>query len=124
MKKIVLSSILAVISMSSFAQSASSLPLSAFSSEILKNTEALAPAPIENSDYVVFANSIAGPREVLKSNNCQTVVSYLRPLVGSSPRMIMDGGYFVQVNQKYILRSSDYSLFVWMEKCEKLVNIK
>lgn len=120
MKKIILSFILSVISVGSFAQSVGSLPLSAFSSDILKNTKSLAPAPVEDSEYVVFANSIAGPREVLKSNNCQTVVSYLRPLVGTTPRMIMDGGYFVQVNKTQILQSNDFSLFVWMEKCEQL----
>ncbi len=120
MKKIILSFILSVISVSSFAQSVGSLPLSAFSSDILKNTKSLAPAPVEDSEYVVFANSIAGPKEVLRSNNCQTVVSYLRPLVGTTPRMIMDSGYFVQVNKTQILQSNDFSLFVWMEKCEQL----
>lgn len=118
MKKFILMSILSMLSMTSFAQSVGSLPLSAFSSDIVKTTEILAPAPIEASEFTVFANSIAGPREVFKTNNCQEVVSYLRPLIGDKPRMIMDGGYFVQVNKKQMLRSSDFSLFVWMEKCE------
>lgn len=122
MKKFILASVLSMISMYSFSASVETLPLAAFSPDIMKATESLAPAPVENSEFIVFANSIAGPKEVLRSDNCHAVVTYLRPLVGNKPRIVMDGGYIVQINKKQIVNSGDYSLFAWMEKCEKSAN--
>lgn len=73
----------------------------------------------------MFANSIAGPREVLKSNNCQNRGFLFTSSSWLITKNDMDGGYFVQVNQKYILISLLITayLFGW-KKCVKVSQYK
>lgn len=80
--------------------------------------------PLENIEVQVFAESIAGPVKSFESNSCLKTVEYLKPRISEKPQLIMDGGYTVYINKKFVLQSSNDTLYSWMNRCISLSNIK
>jgi len=105
------------------------LAVSAFSDKSMKETIAQLSeqAPIENINIVVYAGNIAGPIKSLETTSCLKAVEYLKPRVGDKPMLIMDGGYtahIYQKNRQFVVKSSDDSLFSWMNRCVDKFELK
>lgn len=114
-----------------YAVSPAELPLSVstLSDKSMKDaiSQLADKAPIENATIVIYAGNIAGPIKVLETNSCLKAVEYLKPRVGDKPMLIMDGGYTVHINQpkrQFVVKSSDDSLFSWINRCIEKFELK
>ncbi len=107
-----------------YALSPAALPLSATTLAVNDNSMATTIKkittlpPIENITVEVNAGSIAGPVKALETNSCMKVVEYLENRITDKPQIIMDGGYTVYINKKFVLDSSQENLYVWLNRCK------
>lgn len=123
--------LLFITSSLAYAISPAELPLavSTLSEQSMKDSisQLAEQAPIENATIVIYAGNIAGSIKVLETNSCLKAVEYLKPLVGDKPMLIMDGGYTVHINKQkrqFVVKSSDDSLFSWMNRCTEKFELK
>ena len=118
-------SILALISTNyAYAISPAALPLSATTlatNDSMSNTikKITTLPPLENITIEVNAGSIAGPVKALETNSCMKVVEYLENRITDKPQIIMDGGYTVYINKKFVLDSSKENLYLWLNRCKE-----
>lgn len=102
-----------------YALSPVAYPLSATVVPKSEEIKSLTLPPIDNVHIKINANTIAGTIKAFETDSCSRAVDFLKPRVGNKPMLIMDGGYIVYINNKFVLDSSSELLFSWMNRCQE-----